>query len=87
MYCLLFYDVTVKRVQKVHRMLSKRMFWIQNSTFEGEMSQTQKRILTRDLTSMLDPEEDSLVFAWTEASNAWRKQLLGRDKGRVDIIA
>jgi len=37
MYYLIVYDVTVEKVNKLHRFLKKYMNWIQNSVFEGEI--------------------------------------------------
>ena len=63
MFRILVYDVQVSRVSKVRRYLSDKLFWTQNSTFEGFLSDPQKRIVLQQLSSFLDPEEDSvLVF-------------------------
>ena len=41
MYVLLVYDVEVKRVVKVHKFLKRHLHWVQNSVFEGELTDAQ----------------------------------------------
>jgi CRISPR-associated protein Cas2 len=81
LFCLLFYDVNAHRVQKIHRYLKKKMFWVQNSAFEGELSPFQYGLLQRELGAFLVPEEDTLLFVRTEVSHALTRTLVGVDKG------
>lgn len=55
MHTFFFYDVGQCRVSKVHRYLSRRLFWIQRSVFEGELSPFQRRLIVEDLSRFLDP--------------------------------
>lgn len=74
MFRILVYDVQVSRVSKVRRYLSDKLFWTQNSTFEGFLSEPQKTIVLQQLSSFLDPEEDSILVFSTEADYSWEKE-------------
>ena len=41
MYVIVVYDVWDKKTNKIHKYLKKRLHWIQNSVFEGELSKSE----------------------------------------------
>lgn len=45
MYVILVYDVGEKRVAKMLRLCRKYLNWIQNSVFEGELTEVQLKEL------------------------------------------
>jgi CRISPR-associated protein Cas2 len=83
MFRILVYDVQVSRVSKVRRYLSDKLFWTQNSTFEGFLSEPQKTIVLQQLSSFLDPEEDSILVFSTEADYSWEKRMIGIEKNTL----
>ncbi|MEN3000726.1 MAG: CRISPR-associated endonuclease Cas2 [Armatimonadota bacterium] len=62
MYVIMVYDVNVARVQKVLKTGRKYLTWVQNSVFEGELSEAQLARLQRALQKIINPEEDSILF-------------------------
>lgn len=86
MFRILVYDVQVSRVSKVRRYLSDKLFWTQNSTFEGFLSDPQKRIVLQQLSSFLDPEEDSVLVFSTEAEYSWEKGTIGIKKNVLENL-
>jgi CRISPR-associated protein Cas2 len=84
MFRILVYDVRVDRVSKVRRYLSDKLFWTQNSTFEGFLSEPQKTIVLQQLSSFLDPDEDSILIFSTEAEYAWEKRTMGIKKNVLE---
>ncbi len=62
MYVIMVYDVSVARVQKVLKTGRKYLTWVQNSVFEGELTEAQFARLQRALQKIIDPEEDSILF-------------------------
>jgi len=83
MFRILVYDVQVSRVSKVRRYLSDKLFWTQNSTFEGFLSEPQKKIVLQQLSSFLDPEEDSVLVFSTDAEYSWEKRMIGIEKNAL----
>ena len=87
MHCILFYDVNVKRLSKFRRLMAQKLFWTQNSSFEGDLSAHEQACHRRDINRTLNPQEDSVIMIWTPSPAAWKKTVLGVDKGKMDLIA
>ncbi|MCA0447982.1 MAG: CRISPR-associated endonuclease Cas2 [Bacteroidetes bacterium] len=68
MFVILMYDVGEARVGKALKICRKYLQWVQNSCFEGELTEGQLRELKIKLVDRLNPEEDSLIF-YTLPSN------------------
>lgn len=86
MYGLVFYDVDKKRVAKIHRYFAKKLYWVQNSVFEGEIRDLQRDYILEDLNRILDPKRDSIFFVWTGQLESWRKVFLGINKQASDML-
>ncbi len=81
MYLLIVYDVDVKRVSKVHKFLKKHLHWVQNSVFEGELTEAQIATVKAGLQHILDKATDS-VLIYTARDQRWLvKETLGREGG------
>ena len=62
MYVLLVYDVEVRRVVKVHKFLKRHLHWVQNSVFEGELTDSQIETVRAGLRRLIDAEADSVLL-------------------------
>ncbi|MFD3448265.1 CRISPR-associated endonuclease Cas2 [Microbacteriaceae bacterium 4G12] len=60
MYVLVAYDVDVKRVGKVHKVLKRYLTWTQNSLFEGEITEGLLKQCMAELATKTDPSFDSI---------------------------
>lgn len=58
MYVILIYDVAEKRVSKMLKLCRQYLCWIQNSVFEGELSEVKLRELQNKIHSLIDKKED-----------------------------
>lgn len=86
MYVLLVYDVEVKRVGRVHKFLKRHLNWVQNSVFEGELTDAQIEEVRVGLNRVLDKETDS-VLIYTAREERWlNKQVIGRERGNTDNL-
>ena len=84
MYVILVYDVDQKRTAKMLKLCRRYLSWIQNSVFEGEISEVQLKQLTSEARNLMD-EKDSLIFFKSFNStlvqlkagtkNGWKKRL------------
>ena len=59
MYVILVYDIGEKRVGKMLKLCRQYLNWIQNSVFEGDLTEAQLRGLTTKMKSIIDEKEDS----------------------------
>lgn len=62
MYIILVYDCGEKRVGKILKLCRKYLNWIQNSVFEGEISEVKLKELIFSAKKIMNVEEDSLII-------------------------
>lgn len=86
MYVLLVYDVGVARVTKVHKFLKRHMHWVQNSVFEGELTEAQIETVKAGLRKLLSLDADS-ALVYTAREKRWlARETLGRERGETDNL-
>jgi len=74
----------VKRVGKMLKLCRKYLNWIQNSVFEGELTEVQLKALKLDALKIMDKETDSLIIFTTRQEKWLEKEVLGREKNEID---
>ena len=74
MYVILVYDVDQKRTAKMLKLCRRYLSWIQNSVFEGEISEVQLKQLTSEARNLMD-EKDSLIF-FKSRDEKWLENVL-----------
>jgi CRISPR-associated protein Cas2 len=80
MYVVVVYDVEQRRVAKVCQLLRRYLSWVQNSAFEGELTEAQLERLRFELCDVIDPAYDSVyIYRWRDRSLC-QKQVLGQEK-------
>lgn len=84
MYVILVYDFGEKRVNKMLKLCRKYLNWIQNSVFEGELSEVQLRSLEREAELFMDKDVDSIIV-FTSRENYWlQKRIIGKELVSLD---
>lgn len=86
MYCLVVYDIDVKRVTKVYKFLKQYLNWIQNSVFEGELTDADFLKVKKDLKKLIDKNTDSVLIFKLRDQYAFKKEILGTEKAPVDNV-
>lgn len=86
MFVILVYDVNEKRVSKALKKCRKYLTWVQNSVFEGNISEGTLKRLTLELEKVLDKSEDSVIIY--KFQNTWysERQIIGVEKNSVDFM-
>lgn len=85
MYAIVVYDVHVDKVQRVNAFLKRYLFWVQNSVFEGEVSESQLRTVKKYLEDTLEDDESAVIFLLRSAKYVKRIQI-GRSTEPKRII-
>lgn len=84
MYIILVYDIGEKRVVKMLKLCRRYLNWIQNSVFEGSLSEIKLKQLKEEAKAIMDPQHDSLII-FTSRSEKWlEKEVIGQEKNNVD---
>lgn len=83
MYVILVYDCGEKRVGKMLKLCRKYLNWIQNSVFEGEISEVKLQELTFKAKEFMEIEEDSLIIFSSRTEKWLDKQVIGKEKSSI----
>lgn len=84
MYYIAVYDVaSPKRLPRVLKTFRKFMFWIQNSSFEGELTEGQYKELKSRLKEVCNKEEDSILFFCAEKKKYIKREVMGFEKNEI----
>jgi CRISPR-associated protein Cas2 len=75
------YDVNVKRVAKMLKLFRRYMTWIQNSVFEGEMTEAQFARLQAETRALMVADEDSVIFYELGSEKYVGRTVLGQERG------
>jgi CRISPR-associated protein Cas2 len=84
MYVILVYDMGQKRVGKMLKLCRRYMNWIQNSVFEGEMTEVQLRELLHEARRIMNEDEDSLILFKNRDQKWLDKQIVGVERQSTD---
>jgi len=79
-YVIVTYDIKEERVNKVAKVLKKYLMWVQNSVFEGEITEGKLEKCRRELLQVINLEEDSVYFYRLENRLNYIKIVLGIEK-------
>lgn len=76
-YAFVFYDVKEKRVQKVFKVCKKYLSHFQYSVFRGEITPSLLLKLKKELTAVIDEEEDFICILKLKNDNVYGEEILG----------
>ena len=84
MYVILVYDFGEKRVNKMLKLCRKYLNWIQNSVFEGEITELQLKQLEASAKDFMNPDEDSIIIFSSRAQMFMDKRIIGVERNTTD---
>ena len=80
MYVIVVYDIEQKRVGKVCKFMKRYLPRVQNSVFEGDLSEAKLERMKAGLWSIIEPPIDA-VLLWVARDSNWiDRQVLGAEK-------
>ena len=84
MYIIAVYDIGENRVGKMLKLFRQYLNWIQNSVFEGELTEAQLLDLKVKAKTIMKEESDSLII-FTSRQQKWlEKEVIGNEKNELD---
>lgn len=86
MYVILVYDFGEKRVNKMLKLCRKYLNWIQNSVFEGEISEARLKELLMQSDKFMKKDEDSIIIFSGPSQSSMDKQIIGKERSTIDIF-
>ncbi len=86
MYVIIVYDINVDRVNKVKAFLRQHLFWIQNSVFEGELTDSEFEVVYKGLLDIIDENVDSVIIYKLRMVELLNREVLGVEKSPIEEI-
>lgn len=86
MYIILVYDIGQKRVGKMLKLCRQYLNWIQNSVFEGEISEVKLKELQQKAKKIMVVEQDSLIIFKSRNEKWLEKEVVGKEKNELDTF-
>ncbi|MCE5345856.1 MAG: CRISPR-associated endonuclease Cas2 [Bacteroidales bacterium] len=83
MYIILVYDIGEKRVGKMLKLCRKYLSWIQNSVFEGEITEVKLKELKLKASMIMEKETDSLIIFKSRDEKWLDKEIVGRERSET----
>ncbi len=81
MFVILFYDINQKRCGKSLKICRKYLKWVQNSVFEGEISEAGYEKLVMELKKIVkEDDNDSIVVYKFRQMKYYERKVYGIDK-------
>ena len=84
MYVILVYDFGEKRVNKMLKLCRKYLNWIQNSVFEGEISEAKLKSLLAECRKFMDNDFDSIIIFSGLSEHSMDKRIIGKERSSID---
>lgn len=84
MYVILVYDAGVKRVVKMLKLCRQYLNWIQNSVFEGELSEAKLKELKYKIDAIINQEEDSVIIFTNKKGYSMNREIMGKERMSTD---
>lgn len=86
MYVILVYDFGEKRVGKMLKLCRKYLNWIQNSVFEGEISEVKLKEMMQQVNMFIDKDEDSIILFKSTSQVYMDKEIVGKERCSTDVF-
>jgi CRISPR-associated protein Cas2 len=86
MYVILVYDMKQQRVGRMLKLCRRYLHWIQNSVFEGEISEVKLAELLAKAHTILNEDEDSIILFKSRTQQWLEKQVVGQERSSIDNI-
>lgn len=86
MYVIAMYDVGEKRVGRMLKLFRRYLHWIQNSVFEGEITEVKLSELKLKATKIMDEETDSVIFFKSRQEKWLEKEIVGQERQELGTL-
>ncbi|MEM2003696.1 MAG: CRISPR-associated endonuclease Cas2 [Nitrososphaeria archaeon] len=86
MYIIITYDIEVERINNVRKILRQYLNWVQNSVFEGELSEGKLEELRTRIFQEINIEKDSILIYKLSNPKWITKEVWGVEKNPLEEV-
>lgn len=80
------YDFGEKRVGKMLKLCRKYLHWVQNSVFEGEITEVKLKELIQNAHLFMDKKENSVILFKHPSVVYMDKEVIGKEWSTTDVF-
>ena len=80
------YDTEAKRNPKILKLCRRYLTWVQNSVFEGELTDAKYRMLKREIEAIIEDDKDCVVAYVFRTKKYTKRETIGVEKGKPSNI-
>lgn len=84
MYVIAVYDVEAKKTVKMLKLCRQYLHWIQNSVFEGEITEVKLKELIFEAKLIMDEKSDSFIIFKNRDKKWLDKLVIGKERAEID---
>lgn len=85
MYVIAIYDVASERCGKMLKLCRRYLHWVQNSVFEGEISEVKLKQLILDAEDIIDSQSEDSFIVFKHRSKHWlEKEVIGHERASIE---
>ena len=84
MYVIIVYDAAPKRGAKLLKFLRQHLIWIQNSVFEGDVTESQFEMIRKGIKDRINKEKDSIILYQFDSQSYTEREVIGVERNRTD---
>ncbi len=80
MFVIIVYDVSVERVGKICQFLRQYLNWVQNSVFEGDLTESEMKQVEFGIKEIINLESDSVIIYSMQTEKFINRTIVGIQK-------
>ncbi|MCU7495365.1 MAG: CRISPR-associated endonuclease Cas2 [Ignavibacteria bacterium] len=80
MYLIVVYDAGPKRGTKLLKFLRQHLIWVQNSVFEGEVTEAGFEVIRSGIKERINTSKDSIIYYTFDSQSYTQRGIMGIEK-------
>lgn len=84
MYLILVYDAGPKKGTKLMKYLRRHLQWVQNSVFEGEVTESEFETIKKEIKEIINLKKDSIIYYTLGSKDYLDRGIIGIEKNDTD---
>ncbi|MEG8946948.1 CRISPR-associated endonuclease Cas2 [Rosettibacter firmus] len=86
MYVIIVYDAVPKRGLKLLKYLRQHLNWVQNSVFEGELTESEFERIKHGIKEIVNEKQDSVIYYVFDSQNYHERGIIGIERNEIDTF-
>lgn len=84
MYIILVYDAAPLRGARLLKFLRQHLTWVQNSVFEGEITEAGYEVIRHGIKNIINTSVDSVIYYIFDSKSYTSREVMGIEKNGID---